>query len=68
MTIQRIQWTFKVVTSTMKIDENIGYRNIEYKVYDFSGKFFGNTLDNLSNGFYILRYEDGTTEKIYLSL
>lgn len=68
MTIQRIQWTFKVVTSTMEIKENIGYRNMEYKVYDFSGKFFGNTLDNLSNGFYILRYEDGTTEKIYLSL
>lgn len=68
MTIQRIQWTFKVVTSTMKIKENIGYRNMEYKVYDFSGKFYGNSLDNLNNGFYILHYEDGTTEKIYLSL
>lgn len=63
---QYIQWTFKVVTSTMEIQENIGYRNMEYKVYDWSGKYMGDEFDNLNNGYYIIIYENGITEKIYL--
>jgi hypothetical protein len=63
---QYIQWTFKVVTSTMDIDENIVYHNMEYKLYDWMGRYLGETFDNLKNGYYIIIYENGITEKIYL--
>jgi hypothetical protein len=62
--VQRIQWTFRVVGSTVGIEENIGHRNTQYEVYDWTGKYLGNNVDNLK-GFLILRYENGTYEKIY---
>ena len=63
--IQRIQWTFRVVTSTIGIEENIGYRDTRYKVYDWYGRFLGNDLEN-QEGFRILRYENGKIEKIFI--
>ena len=33
VTIQRIQWTFRVVASTIGIEENIVYRDTQYSVY-----------------------------------
>lgn len=62
--VQRIQWTFKVVNSTVGIEENIIDRNTEYKVYDWYGRYLGNTLEN-QKGFLILRYINGKTEKIF---
>ena len=32
--IQRIQWTFRVVNSTIGIKEDIVYRDTQYSVYD----------------------------------
>lgn len=61
---QRIQWTFRVVASRMSIEELITSGNIEFKVYDWYGRYLGNTLEN-QKGFLILRYTNGKTEKIF---
>ena len=63
--IQRIQWTFRVVTSTIGIEENIGYRDTRYSIYDWSGKYMGTNLEN-QKGFRILRYENGKVDKIFI--
>jgi len=61
---QRIQWTFRVVASRMSIEESIINSNVEFKVYDWYGRYLGNTLEN-QKGFLILRYTNGKTEKIF---
>ena len=61
--IQRIQWTFRVLTSTIGIEENITDYNTQYKVYDWNGRYLGTTLEN-QKGFLILRYSNGKTKKI----
>jgi len=61
--IQRIQWTFRVLTSTVGIEENIEDRNMQYKVYDWYGRYLGTTLEN-QKGFLILRYSNGRTKKV----
>lgn len=62
--IQRIQWTFVVVTSTLDIEEFTIER--KYKVYDMHGRYFGNNYQGLK-GLYILKYEDGGYEKVYVN-
>jgi len=62
--IQRIQWTFRVLTSTIGIEENIVDRNMQYEVYDWYGRYLGTSLEN-QKGFFILRYSNGKTEKIF---
>lgn len=64
--IQRIQWTFKVVNSTIGIEENVSDLNTHYEVYDWTGKFIGKDVnwEELS-GFYIIKYINGTIEKVY---
>ena len=62
--IQRIQWTFRVLTSTISIEENILDLTTEYRVYDWNGRYLGNTLEG-QNGFLILRYSNGKVEKIF---
>ena len=61
---QRIQWTFRVVNSRMSIEENITYRDLQYSVYDWYGRYLGNTLEG-QKGFLILRYTNGEIEKIF---
>lgn len=61
--IQRIQWTFIVLSSVLGIDEFTVKK--KYKVYDMFGRFIGVDYHGL-RGLYILKYEDGNTEKIYL--
>ena len=61
---QRIQWTFRVVNSRMSVEENITYRDLQYSVYDWYGRYLGNTLEG-QKGFLILRYTNGETEKIF---
>ena len=62
--IQRIQWTFRVLTSTIGIEENIVDRNMQYEVYDWYGRYLGTSLEN-QKGFLILRYSNGKVEKIF---
>ena len=61
---QRIQWTFRVVASRLDIEENGNDRNTKYKVYDWNGRYLGNTLEG-QKGFLILQYTNGKTEKIF---
>ena len=64
--VQRIQWTFNVVTSTVGIEElTPNYKSDSYKVYDVNGRFIGTDLRNLT-GLYIVRYDNGISEKIYI--
>jgi len=64
--VQRIQWTFRVITSTLNIEENIGYRDTRYELYDWSGRYMGSDIKTLNNGggLYVVRYSDGKMEKI----
>jgi hypothetical protein len=62
LTTQRIQWTFKVVSSTLGIEEN----DIEKEVlgiWDWQGRYMGKDIKSLNSGLYVIRYNDGTTEK-----
>jgi hypothetical protein len=62
--VQRIQWTFRVLTSTIGIEENIADRNMQYEVYDWYGRYLGTSLEN-RKGFLILRYSNGKVEKVF---
>ena len=53
-----------VVGSTISIEENILDLTTEHRVYDWNGRYLGNTLEG-QNGFLILRYTNGKTEKIF---
>ena len=68
MTTQRIQWTFKVVLSTLNIEElEPKYNSESYKVYDLNGRFLGTSMRDLPQGqIYIIRYEAGYSEKIMI--
>jgi len=63
--IQRIQWTFTVVPSTIGMDEFT--RRKKYQVFDWMGNYLGVDIpySNLK-GFYVFRYEDGNTEKVFV--
>jgi hypothetical protein len=62
--VQRIQWTFRVLTSTIGIEENITDRNMQYEVYDWYGRYLGTSLEN-QKGFLILRYNNGKVKKVF---
>jgi len=62
--IQRIQWTFRVLTSTIGIEENIADHNMQYEVYDWYGRYLGTSLES-KKGFLILRYSNGKVEKVF---
>jgi hypothetical protein len=68
LTSQRIQWTFVVTQTTLDIEENIGYRDMEYKVYDWSGRYMGSDIKTLNGGLYVVRYSNGKMEKINVLL
>lgn len=60
------RFLFKVI-STIGIEENIPYSDMRYEVYDWTGKFIGKDVnwEELS-GFYIIKYSNGTLEKVYI--
>jgi len=57
------QFTF-IVRSTIGIEENTVSSNMQYKVYDWYGRYLGTSLEN-QKGFLILRYSNGKTEKVF---
>ena len=62
MTTQRIQWTFKLVLSTLGVEEN----DIEKEVlgiWDWQGRYMGKHINH--SGLYVIRYNDGSTKKIF---
>ena len=64
--VQRIQWTFMVVNSTIGIEEVVSDLKTSYEVYDWMGKYIGKDVnwEELS-GFYIIKYSNGKIEKVY---
>ena len=63
--IQRIQWTFKVVGSTIGIEENT-IEDTDYKIYDWSGRYMGEHIESLNiSGLYVIRYNNGKVIKIF---
>lgn len=64
--IQRIQWTFKVVNSTVGIEENIADYNMQYQVYDWYGRYMGSNINWAElKGLYVIRYNNGKVEKVF---
>jgi len=61
--IQRAQWTFLVVPSTIGIEENIKDSQTQYLVYDWYGRIVGDKLEGLK-GLYVVRYSNGEVEKV----
>ena len=65
VTVQRIQWTFRVVASTIGIEEDIVYRDTQYSVYDWSGRYIGDNINwSELKGLYVIRYNNGKVEKV----
>lgn len=61
--VQRVQWTFMVVSSTLGLEENIVDRNMQYEVYDWYGRHMGTSLEGLK-GLFVIRYSNGRVEKV----
>ena len=61
--IQRIQWTFKVLSSTVGIEEDSIQPDTQYLVYDWCGRIVGDKLEGLK-GMYVVRYSNGKVEKV----
>lgn len=63
--IQRVQWTFMVVASTIGIEENIADCNMQYEVYDWYGRYMGSNIKWADlKGLYVIRYSNGKVEKV----
>jgi hypothetical protein len=61
---QRIQWSFRVINPIVGIDEYNIEHYVRYKIYNWSGEYLGNKLEN-QNGFLIIRYSSGKVRKIF---
>lgn len=64
MTTQRIQWTFKVVLSTLGIEENDIEKGV-LGIWDWQGRYLGKHINDINSGLYVIRYNDGSSEKIF---
>ena len=63
--IQRMQWTFNVVNSTIGLEEN-QLDDLSYKVYDWNGRYMGENINWAElKGLYVIRYSNGKTEKVF---
>lgn len=65
---QRIQWTFKVVTSTLYIEEYTKSKEI-IGVWDWQGRYMEKHIKHIKhNGLYVIRYNDGSFDKVLLMI
>ena len=65
--IQRVQWTFMVVASTIGLEENIADCNTQYEVYDWYGRYMGSNIKWADlKGLYVIRYSNGKVEKVLI--
>lgn len=63
---QRVQWTFLVVNSTVGIKEDIVYRDTQYSVYDWYGRYMGDNINwSELKGLYVIKYSNGKVEKVF---
>jgi len=63
--VQRVQWTFMVVSSTIGLNENT-LTDLKYDVYDWYGRYMGNDLNGLK-GLFVIRYSNGKSEKVFVN-
>lgn len=64
--VQRIQWSFLVVNSTVGIEENIADYNMQYQVYDWYGRYMGSNINWAElKGLYVVKYSNGKVEKVF---
>jgi hypothetical protein len=63
--VQRVQWTFMVVSSTIGLNENT-LADLKYDVYDWYGRYVGNNLNGLK-GLFVIRYSNGKSEKVFVN-
>lgn len=67
MSVQRIQWTFIVRNSTLNIEEEVLEKEVE-GIWDWGGNYMPKDIKLLApNNFYIIRYTDGSYEKVFLT-
>ena len=66
MSVQRIQWTFIVRSSTLDIDEYIKEKTI-IGIWNWEGDYMSKDIKELKvNELYVIRYSDGSYDKVYL--
>lgn len=65
MSTQRIQWTFKVVTSTLYIEEFNPEKEI-IGIWNWKGRYMGKHIKHITSGLYVIRYNNGKIDKIYV--
>jgi hypothetical protein len=66
VSVQRIQWTFRVVTSTIGIEENEIEKEV-LGVWDWQGRYIQENMEGLSGDkLYLIRYSDGSYDKVFL--
>ena len=64
MSVQRIQWTFIVRSSTLDIEENQIEKEI-LGIWDWSGRYIQKDIKGLpANKLYLIRYTDGSYSKV----
>lgn len=64
---QRIQWPFRVVASTVGIDEYVKEKGI-IGIWNWEGDYMSKDIKELkTNELYVIRYSDGSYDKIYLT-
>ena len=66
MSVQRIQWTFIVNNSTLDIEEEVLEKEVE-GIWDWGGNYISKDIKMLAPAnLYLIRYTDGSYEKIFL--
>ena len=66
MSVQRIQWTFYIVNSTLNIEEEVLEKEVE-GIWDWSGNYIAKNIKLLAPAnLYLIRYSDGSYEKVFL--
>lgn len=67
MSVQRIQWTFIVRSSTLGIEEN-EIKKEAIGIWDWNGRYIQEDIKGLrANKLYLIRYSDGSFKKILLT-
>ena len=67
LTTQRIQWTFIIRNTTLGVKENIVYRDMQYSVYDWGGRYMGENIKHIKHsGLYVIRYNNGNVKKVFI--
>ena len=65
--VQRIQWTFRVVTSTVGIRELQSQDKTPVGVWNISGQYIQEDTKDLPAGqLYLVRYSDGSFQKLWI--